>query len=57
MSIIIIQEQPEILCKQKAFKSVTNSFVFNSIATTRTKWNEFNISDLMNGTEIKLEVT
>ena len=57
MSIIIKQEQPEILCEQKAFISVTNSFVFDSIATNRTKWNEFDISDLMDGTEIKLEVT
>ena len=57
MSIIIIQEQPEILCKQKAFKTVTDSFVFDSIATNRTKWNEFNISDLIDDTKIKLEVT
>ena len=55
--LIIIQEQPEILCEQKAFISVTNSFVFDSIATNRTKWNEFDISDLMDGTKIKLEVT
>ena len=57
MSIIIIQKQPEILCNQKAFKRVTNSFVFDSIAPNRTKWNEFDISDLMDGTKIKLEIT
>ena len=55
--LIIIQEQSEILCKQKAFKTVTNSFVFDSIATNRTKWNEFDISDFMDDTEIKLNVT
>ena len=54
--LTIIQEQPAILCDQKAFKQVPNSFVFNSIAT-RTKWNDFDISNLMDGTEIKLEVT
>ena len=53
--LTIIQEQPAILCKQKAFKQVPNSFVFNSITTT-TKWNNFDISNLMDGTEIKLEV-
>ena len=35
---------------------MTNSFVFDSIATNRTKWNEFDISVLMDGTGIKLEV-
>ena len=57
MSVIIIQEQPEILYKQKAFISITDSFVFDSIATNRTKWNEFDVSGLMNDTEIKLEIT
>ena len=36
---------------------MTNSFVFNSIATNRTQRNEFDISDLMDGTEIKFEGT
>ena len=55
--IIIIQEQPEILGNQKAFKRVIDSFVSDSIATNRTKCNEFEISDLMDGTKIKLEIT
>ena len=49
--LIMIQDQPEILCKQKAFKRVINSCAFNSIATDRTKWNEFDISDSIDGTE------
>ena len=34
-----------------------NSFVFDSNATNRTKWNKFDISELIDGTEINLEVT
>ena len=36
---------------------MTDSFVFDSITTNRKKWNEFDISDFMDDTEIKLEVT
>ena len=53
----IIQKQPEVICQQQAFKQVANGFVFDSIATKSTKWNDFDISDVMDGTEINLQIT
>ena len=48
----MIQEHPSILCQQEAFEEVADGFQFDSIATERTKWNNLDISNIMDNTEI-----
>ena len=48
----MIKEHPDILCQQKACKEVPDGFQFDSIATERTEWNDFDISNIMDNTEI-----
>ena len=52
----MIQEHPNILCQQKAFEEVTDGFQFDSIATERTKWNNLDISNIMDNTEIVVQL-
>ena len=52
----MIQEHPNISCQQKACEEVTNGFQFDSIATERTKWNNLDISNIMDNTEIVVQL-
>ena len=52
----MIQEHPDILCQQKACKEVSDGFQFDSIATEQTEWNDFDISNIMDNTEIAVQL-
>jgi hypothetical protein len=47
--------QPDISFQQKDHESVLNGFVFDSIADSRTEWNNFDVSYIMDTNEIDLE--
>ena len=38
-------------------EQISDGFVFDSKATKKTKWNEFDISNIMDGNEINLQFT
>ena len=52
----MIQKHPDILCQQKASKEVADGFQFDSIATEQTEWNNFEISNIMDNTEIAVHL-
>ena len=50
------QEHQDILCQQKACEEAADEFQFDSIATEQTKWNNFDISNIMDNTEIEVHL-
>ena len=51
-----MQKHQNILCQQKACEEVADGFQFDSIATERTKWNNLDISNIIDNTEIMVQL-
>jgi hypothetical protein len=48
--------QPNIVCVEKECERMVDGFAFDSIANTRKMWNDFDISNIMDNTEIDLQL-
>jgi hypothetical protein len=48
--------QPNISCLEKECERMVDGLVFDSIANTRKMWNDFDISNIMDDTEIELQL-
>ena len=55
-TLTMVKEHLNILCQQKAFEEVADGFQLDSIATERIKWNNFDISNIMDNTEIVIQL-
>ena len=54
---LMMQAQPVIVCHIKDAEYLTDDFVFEYTATEQTEWNSFDISSIIENTEVDLQVT
>jgi hypothetical protein len=51
-----MQVHPDVVCQQKECERMVDGFVFDSIATKQKKWNDFDISNIMDSNEIIIQI-